>query len=252
MKKALLTSIFFFPFISTVIAQPRFRALVLFENGGHHLAFTNKAQPWLNQLATDSNFTIQYIQKTDSINETFLSKFDVFIQLDYPPYGWTADAMTAFIDYMEKGKGGWIGLHHATLLGEFDGFPMWTWFSNFMGGIRFKNYIADFAAASVKVEDPQHPCMKDLPSHFTINKEEWYTYDKSPRDHVHVLASVNESTYVPNSNIKMGDHPVAWTNDHIAARNVYIFMGHGPDLFDNPFYTTLLKNAIFWAAKSER
>jgi uncharacterized protein len=247
-QKSLLTLVFFFFFLSTVIAQQRFRVLVLFENGGHHLAFTNRAQPWLNQLAADSNFSIQYIQKTDSINEAFLSRFNLFIQLDYPPYGWTVDAMAAFISYMEKGKGGWIGLHHATLLGEFDGYPMWTWFSGFMGGIRFKNYIPDFAAASVKVEDPKHPCMKNLPTQFTINKEEWYTYDKSPRDHMHVLASVDESTYVPNSNIKMGDHPVAWTNDHIAARNVYIFMGHGPDLFDNPFYTTLLKNAIFWAA----
>ena len=248
MQKSLLTLVFFSLFVSTVIAQPRFRALVLFENGGHHLAFTNRAQPWLDKLVADSNFIIQYIQNTDSINKTFLSRFDVFIQLDYPPYGWKADAMDAFIDYMEKGKGGWIGLHHATLLGEFDGYPMWSWFSGFMGGIRFKNYIPDFAAALVKVEDAEHPCMKNLPPQFTINKEEWYTYDKSPRDHMHVLASVDESTYVPNSSIKMGDHPVVWTNDHIAARNVYIFMGHGPDLFDNPFYTTLLKNAIFWAA----
>jgi hypothetical protein len=248
MRKSLLALVFFFLLVSAAIAQPRFRALVLFENGGHHLAFTNRAQPWLNQLATDSNFIIQYIQNTDSINETYLSRFNVFVQLDYPPYGWTADAMAAFIDYIEKGKGGWIGLHHATLLGEFDGYRMWTWFSGFMGGIRFKNYIPDFAAARVKVEHPEHPCMKNLPSQFTIDKEEWYTYDKSPRNHVHVLASVNESTYVPKSNIKMGDHPVVWTNDHIAARNVYIFMGHGPDLFDNPFYTTLLKNAIFWAS----
>ena len=248
MQKSLLTLVSFLLIVSAMIAQPRFRVLVLFENGGHHLAFTNRAQPWLNQLAADSNFIIQYIQNTDSINEASLSRFDVFIQLDYPPYGWKPDAMAAFIKYMEKGKGGWIGLHHATLLGEFDGYPMWTWFSGFMGGIRFKNYIADFAAASVEVEDSEHPCMKNLPSQFTINKEEWYTYDKSPREQVHVLASVNESTYVPSSDIKMGDHPVVWTNDHIAARNVYIFMGHGPDLFDNAFYATLLKNAIFWAA----
>jgi type 1 glutamine amidotransferase len=225
MKKSLLTLVSFFLFVSATIAQPRFRALVLFENGGHHLAFTNRAQPWLNQLAADSNFIIRYIQNTDSINDTFLSRFEVFIQLDYPPYGWKADAMTAFMNYMEKGKGGWIGLHHATLLGEFDGFPMWTWFSGFMGGIRFKNYIPDFAAASVKVEGSEHPCMKNLPSQFTINKEEWYTYDKSPRDQVHVLASVNESTYVPNSGIKMGDHPVVWTNDHIAGKKRIYFYG---------------------------
>jgi hypothetical protein len=109
MQKSLLTLVFFSLFVSAVIAQPRFRALVLFENGGHHLAFTNRAQPWLNQLAADSNFIIQYIQSTDSINEAFLSRFSVFIQLDYPPYGWTADAVVAFKDYIEQGKGGWVG-----------------------------------------------------------------------------------------------------------------------------------------------
>jgi hypothetical protein len=63
-----------------------------------------------------------------------------------------------------------------------------------------------------------------------------------------VLASVNESTYVPPSDIRMGDHPVVWTNPHVKARNIYIFMGHHPNLFDNPSYTMLVRNAIFWAA----
>jgi len=30
--------------------------------------------------------------------------------------------------------------------------------------------------------------------------------------------------------------------------NIYIFMGHSPDLFDNKAYTTLFQNAILWAA----
>src|SRR5258705_3227451 len=199
MQKILFTAIGVFFFLSAVVAQPRVHALVLFENAGHHLEFTNAAQPWLSNLAADSNFIIDYIQKTDSITEVFLAKYQLFIQLDYPPYGWTAAAMTAFKDYIEKGKGGWIGLHHATLLGDFDGYHIWPWFSDFMGGIRFKNYIPTFAAAEVKVEDKEHPCMKNLPLQFTIRKEEWYTWDKSPRNNVHVLASVNESSYLPDS-----------------------------------------------------
>jgi len=81
-----------------------------------------------------------------------------------------------------------------------------------------------------------------------VKKEEFYTYDKSPRPGVHVLASVDESTYQPDSDIKMGDHPVIWTNDNVKARNVYIFMGHSPMLFDDVYYTTIFKNAIFWAS----
>ncbi len=234
-----------------VVAQPRFHALVLFENGGHHLEFTNAAQPWLNKLAADSNFTIDYIKKTDSINAAFLSKYQLFIQLDYPPYGWTAAAAAALEDYIQMGRGGWIGLHHATLLGEFDGYAMWQWFSDFMGNIKFKSYIPTFVSAQVRTEDAKHPCMKDLPLQFIIKKEEWYTYDKSPRASVHVLASVDESSYVPGSSIKMGDHPVVWTNEHFPARNIYIFMGHDPGLFENKSYTTLLANAIFWAAGKE-
>ena len=125
---------------------------------------------------------------------------------------------------------------------------MWNWFHDFMGGIRFKDYIADFAAANVNVEDKNHPVMKGLPPTFNIEKDEWYTYDKSPRPNVHVIASVDESSYVPDRPQKMGDHPVIWTNEHMKARNVYIFMGHAPELFQNKYYTTLFRNAIFWEA----
>lgn len=245
----LLIALLFLLTFQRLAGQPRFHVLALYENGGHHLAFTNAARPWLDKLASDSNFTIDYITKADSITTGFLEKYQLFIQLDFPPYGWTTAAVAAFENYIKEGKGGWVGLHHATLLGEFDGFPMWNWFSEFMGGIRFKNYIPAFARATVRIELSSHPCMKNLPAEFSIEREEWYTYDKSPRANVKVLASVDESTYVPDSPIKMGDHPVVWTNENVKARNVYIFMGHGPDLFENSFYTTLLRNAITWAAQ---
>ena len=230
------------------VINKNFRILVLAENGGHHIKFTQAAKPWLNQLAKENQFTIDYIENTDLIDSAYLSNYQLFLQLDYPPYGWPEKAVSAFEDYINNGKGGWIGLHHATLLGEFDGYPMWTWFSNFMGGIRFKNYIPTFADGQVTNEDTVHPVMKNIPQHFQIEREEWYTYDKSPRPLVKVLASVNENTYKPDSGIKMGDHPVIWTNPSVRARNAYIFMGHSPDLFSNPYFPTILKNAIFWAA----
>ncbi len=227
---------------------PRFKVLALYENGGHHVEFTKVARVWLNKLAEDSGFAITFIQTPKVINDSFLSQYQVFLQLDYPPYNWGDTAVAAFEKYIQQGRGGWVGLHHASLLGEFDGYPMWQWFSNFLGGIRWKDYIPTFASANVNIEDKTHPVMKGLASPFTIKTEEWYTYDKSPRPNVHVIASVDESSYNPDSKIKMGDHPVVWTNTRFAARNVYIFMGHSPDLFDNDAYKALLNNAIFWAA----
>ncbi|WP_232826017.1 ThuA domain-containing protein [Chitinophaga alhagiae] len=227
---------------------PKFRVLVLAEAGGHHIRFTEAATVWLNKLAADSGFTVDYIQHTTPIHTNFLRQYRLFIQLDYPPYGWTKAAAEAFEAYITTGKGGWIGFHHATLLGEFDGYPMWPWFSRFMGNIRFKDYIAEFASGRVVVEDQQHPVMRGLPGTFVIEKEEWYTYNRSPRPDVQVIASVDESSYRPDSHKKMGDHPVIWSNPHVKARNVYIFMGHSPGLFDNVHYKMLFRNAVAWAA----
>jgi len=231
-------------------SSSRFRVLAIGENGGHHILHTQAAKIWLNKLAADSNFTIDYYTNSKPITKEFLAQYQLFIQIDYPPYTWSKESENAFIEYIEQGKGGWIGFHHATLLGTFDGFPMWQWFSDFMGGIKFKSYIANFAAASVNIEQKKHPVMKGVPSSFPVVREEWYTYDKSPRlnKNIQVLASVDENTYIPARDIKMGDHPVIWTNTKMKARNLYIFMGHGPELFENLSYTTLYRNAIFWAA----
>jgi hypothetical protein len=228
--------------------HPKFRVVAIAEKGGIHKPFVDAAKIWLAHEAVADNFTIDYIEDTDKIDDAFLSRYQLFIQLNFPPYAWTPTAMAAFERYIDEGRGGWIGFHHATLLGEFDGYPMWPWFSDFMGGIRFTKYIPTFVTGTVTVEDPKHPVMKKLPRHFVIENEEWYTYDKSPRPNVHVLASVDESSYAPASDIKMGDHPVVWTNEHVKARNVYIFMGHHGELFQNSTFVKLFHNSILWAA----
>lgn len=228
--------------------HPRFRVVAIAEQGGIHKPYVDAAKVWLAKEAVKDNFSIDYIENTDQIDDAFLSRYQLFIQLNYPPYAWTPTAVKAFEKYIDEGRGGWIGFHHATLLGEFDGYPMWPWFSRFMGGIRFKNYIATFATGKVRVEDRAHPAMKDLGDSFTIENEEWYTYDKSPRSEVHVLASVDEANYSPATALKMGDHPVVWTNEHYKARNIYIFMGHHPELFKNKAYITLFHNSLLWAA----
>lgn len=233
----------------TAASQPKFKVLAIAEAGGIHKPFVDATKVWLTQEAKAENFSVDYIENTDKINDAFLAQYQLFVQLNYPPYAWTPEASSAFVRYIDQGRGGWIGFHHATLLGEFDGYPMWDWFSDFMGGIRWTAYIKDFATATVKVEDSTHPVMRGLGKSFEIRDEEWYTYNHSPRPNVRVLASVDESTYQPPRSIKMGDHPVVWTNEHYKARNVYIFMGHHPELFQNQSFTRLFHNAILWAAK---
>ena len=222
------------------------KVLVLTERGGQHGGFTDAGLKWLAAEGAKGNFSITEINNARNITEAYLSQFSLVIQLDFPPYTWPKEAEDAFVKYIEEGRGGWIGFHHATLLGEFDGYPMWQWFSDFMGGVRFKNYIAPLADGTLIVEDKQHPVMKDVPAPFVVPDDEWYTYDKSPRPNVHVLANVDESSYTPASDIKMGDHPVVWVNESKKARNVYFQIGHSSKLYETEGFTTMFRNAINW------
>lgn len=227
---------------------PKFKVLVLTERGGGHEGFVAAALLWLNDFAAKQNFEVTVINQPKEIDEAYLSRYKVFIQLNYPPYAWTDQSKAAFEKYIEEGKGGWVGFHHATLLGEFDGYPMWNWFSGFMGGIRFKSYIAERASGTVHVEDKRHPVMRGLPNTFVIPDDEWYTFDKNPRPNVKVLANVDEASYIPASTIKMGDHPVIWINEKMKARNVYFLMGHHANLLKSTEFKTMFGNAILWAA----
>jgi len=74
--------------------------------------------------------------------------------------------------------------------------------------------------------------------------DEWYEFNKSPRDKVRVLASVDESSY--HQNKPMGDHPIIWTNQRYR-RMIYIGVGHDPVLLADSNYATLLRDAILWA-----
>jgi type 1 glutamine amidotransferase len=258
--------------------QPTKKALVLTERGGQHGSFTDAAMKFLAENAKSMQMEFVEINNTEAINDAYLQAFKLIIQLDYPPYSWTKEAEQAFMRYIDEGRGGWIGFHHATLLGEFDGYPLWHWFSEYMGGIRFKNYIREKADGKVVVEDREHPIMKGVGGSFVIPDDEWYTFDRNPRPNVQVLATVDESSYQikqnlssaeevgnhsqlsdnkadvnsnrSSTNVLMGDHPAIWTNPYKPARNVYFLMGHSGKLFEVEDFTTMFRNAVEWTSLS--
>jgi uncharacterized protein len=248
-KKSVLITLSLFFFTCAFASPPKFRALVLAEPAGDHKEFVIAALNWLDNFAAENGFEFTVLDYGKGITEDVLSHYQVIIQLNQAPYAWGDTAMAAFEKYIDEGHGGWVGFHHASLLGEFDGYPMWNWFSDFMGGIRFKNYIAKKASAMIRVEDRNNPVMKGLPPSFVIPDDEWYTFDVDPRPNVHVLANVDESSYQPPSDIKMGDHPVIWMNEKKKAKNVYFLIGHSPSLLKSAEFKTMVGNAILWAGE---
>lgn len=222
------------------------KVLVLAERGGLHEPFTARGLAWLESNKQRFGMELRILESAELLKKGELGQYQLVLQLNHPPYAWSAASQTEFEHYIDQGLGAYIGFHHATLLGEFDGYGLWSWFSEFMGGIRYENYIAEKCDGTVQVEDREHPVMKDLPGTFVIEDDEWYTYNKDPRPKVHVLAHVDESSYTLPTTIKMGDHPVIWTNETKGAKNIYFQFGHSQKLFDNPVFVKLLENALRW------
>ncbi|MGB7465443.1 MAG: hypothetical protein WBW14_21290, partial [Candidatus Acidiferrum sp.] len=48
---------------------PRFRVVALAEHGGIHKPFVDAAKVWLAKMATENNFTVDYIEDTEKIND---------------------------------------------------------------------------------------------------------------------------------------------------------------------------------------
>ena len=249
------------PIARAQAAPPRFNVVVIAElrdpnnlaGDEIHRPYVEAARAWLDRLAADSNFTVSYLESPNTITDSVLERVDVVWQMNYTPFRWNAAAKAALEKYLDGGEGAWLGDHHASLYGAAVTRETWPWyFDNLIGGINYRNYISKFASGIVRVEDSAHPVFRNLPTSFPITTEEWYVWDRSPRARVHVLASVDESTYefvdASQRGIRMGDHPVIWTNDKLRGRNLYIFMGHHPNLFANAAYTTLLTNSIMWLA----
>ena len=82
------------------------------------------------------------------------------------------------------------------LLGDFDGYAMWPWWSHFMGDIRYTSYIAQQVNATVKVDDDSQPSLDEGPAVIVRHPEGRVVYVEpvEPLDNVHVLATVDEST----------------------------------------------------------
>src|SRR5262245_60291230 len=85
-------------------SRVKFKVLALAEPGGHHIAFTQAARPWLAQCGEEHGFAVDYLTNTAPITEQFLADYQLVLQLDFVPYGWTREAMAAFKAYIEEGR----------------------------------------------------------------------------------------------------------------------------------------------------
>ena len=204
------------------------------------------------QMAQRNGFTVDATENAADFNDANLAKYDVVIFLCTTGDVLNATQQTAFEHYIQGG-GGYAGIHSASDT-EYD----WSWYGGLVGAY-FRDHPGvpgvnqQFQQATINVEDRKSAATKRLPAQWT-REEEWYNFRTNPREDVHVLMSVDESTYdprgysVPGGSPPMGDHPISWCHEYDGGRAFYTALGHKGVYWKEPLLLSHVLGGIQMAA----
>jgi type 1 glutamine amidotransferase len=230
--------------------KPGQPAILMFDKitGFRDAPSVGAAQSALERIAQTRGWSLVRTDNGAVFNFRDLQRFDVVVWNNISGDALTVEQRAAFRGWMERG-GGFAGIHGAA------GDPVyfWDWYIDTLIGARFLEHTGNpqFQAARVVVDDPKNWIVRGIGPDWTMT-EEWYSFRNNPRaSGAHVLATLDEKTYAPVSrrgeNLRMGDHPIAWTRCVGNGRSFYTAIGHRPESYLEAHSAILLERGIAWA-----
>ncbi|WP_251840939.1 ThuA domain-containing protein, partial [Oceanitalea stevensii] len=194
----------------------------------------------IEELGEENNFEVTATEDAGAFTAENLAQYDVVVWLSTTGDVLNASQQTAFEEYIQNG-GGYAGIHAAS-----DTEYEWPWYGELVGAY-FASHPPGTPEATVIVEDPAHPSTEHLPAEWE-RTDEWYSFRTNPRGDVHVLASLDESTYDAGSGAMAPDHPIAWCQDYDGGRAWYTGGGHTDASFQEPEFREHILEGLRTAA----
>ncbi len=191
----------------------------------------------IQQLGLDNNFNVVATEDASLFAFENLVQYEAIIFLSTTGNVLNNDQQSAFEQYIRSG-GGFVGIHAASDT-EYD----WPWYGQLVGAY-FESHPQN-QTATIKVADRIHPSTRNLPEYWE-RFDEWYNYRNNPRGNVHVLATLDESTY---SGGNMGyDHPIAWMHEFDGGRAWYTGGGHTEESYSEALFLEHILGGILYAS----
>ncbi|WDZ83819.1 ThuA domain-containing protein [Micromonospora cathayae] len=214
-----------------------FSVLVFSKTAGFRHGSIGPGITAIQQLGAANGFTVETTEDAAQFTDANLSRFAAVIWLSTTGDVLNATQQAAFERYL-TGGGGYVGVHSAADT-EYD----WPWYGGLVGAY-FASHPAN-QTATIKVADQVHPSTASLPQRWT-RLDEWYNYRTNPRGNVHVLATLDESTYTGGGNGY--DHPISWCQNYSGGRAWYTGLGHTDESYTEPAFRQHLLGGIQSAA----
>ncbi|WP_380166712.1 ThuA domain-containing protein [Jannaschia sp. R86511] len=221
------------------VGQGRFDVLVFSKTAGFRHGSIPSGIAAIEALGTANDFSVTATEDAEFFTEGNLEQFEVVVWLSTTGDVLNDAQQAAFEGYINDG-GGFAGVHSAS-----DTEYGWEFYGDLVGAY-FSGHPSN-QTATVVVEDPAHPSTEGLPTEWS-RFDEWYSFQTNPRDDVHVLASLDETTYNPGGNAMGVDHPIAWCQEVEAGRSWYTALGHTNESFAEAEFLDHLLGGIETAA----
>lgn len=203
----------------------------------------------LKAMAARRGWTLVFTDKAGVFNPEDLGRFDAVVWNNVSGDALTLPQRAAFQHWVEGGGG--VAAFHGS---AGDPVYIWDWYADRLIGARFTGHPMNpqFQTAQVIVDDPAAGVTAGLPARWSM-LEEWYSFAASPRlTGAHILARLDEGSYSPvgmgGVNLRMGDHPIAWSRCLGSGRVFYSAIGHRPESYAEANSLRLLEQGIAWSA----
>ncbi|MFB6935840.1 ThuA domain-containing protein [Streptomyces chartreusis] len=191
----------------------------------------------LRTLGGQNDFSVTATEDAGAFTSANLAGYEAVVFLNTTGDVLNAAQQTALQSYVDSG-GGYLGVHAAADT-EYD----WPYYGQLVGAW-FQSHPA-IQQATIRTEDRTHPATSHLGATWT-RTDEWYNYRANPRPRVHVLQTLDESTYSGGS---MGaDHPITWCHRQGQGRSFYTGLGHTVESYADPAFRSLLLGGVRYAA----
>lgn len=191
----------------------------------------------LRTLGQQHDFTVTATEDAGAFTTANLATYEAVVFLNTTGDVLNSTQQTALQSYVDTG-GGYLGVHAAADT-EYD----WPYYGQLVGAW-FQSHPA-IQQATIRNEDRTHPATSHLGATWT-RSDEWYNYRANPRPNVHVLQTLDESTYSGGS---MGaDHPITWCHSQGQGRSFYTGLGHTIASYADPAFRSLLLGGVRYAA----
>ncbi|GLR16510.1 ThuA domain-containing protein [Portibacter lacus] len=226
-------------FTCQILSAQEFDVLVFSKTQGFRHGSIPSGQSALQELGEANNFSVTLSENSDDFTIENLLQYECIVFLSTTGDILNSEQQQDFEAYIEQG-GGYVGIHAAS-----DTEYSWPWYGDLVGAY-FDSHPA-IQEATIEVADHVHPSTSFLPGYWQRN-DEWYNFRTNPRGRVHVLATLDESSYDGGN---MGhDHPTAWCHEYEGGRAWYTGGGHTNESFSNDLFRQHILGGILYATGS--